>query len=212
MPKTPWSFDARGKGSGYRGPNGRWIGAKEAAGLRDTFIDKQKTRVDGLTDKLVEGRINVQQWTLETRKIIKDTYGIEYAAAKGGWQNVTQAEWGTLGQKLQTGEYVRLNQFAQDIADGKLSPAQINARSDLYVEGASQVYERGKAENKGLDTAALPAYPGDGQTACLSNCRCHWDIAETADAFEATWVLDDAEHCEDCLANADTYNPLRIPK
>ena len=216
MPKDKggpaWSFDARARGSGYRGPDGRFISAKQAAGFRDEFIDKQKLRVDGLTDKLVDGKINIQQWELETRKIIKDTYGVEYAAAKGGVKNVTSAEWGALGPKLRDEQYTKLHVFAQDIADGKLSPAQINARSKLYVEGASQVFEQGKAENKGIDTSALPAYPGDGQTQCRSNCRCNWDIQETEDAWEATWQLNDAEHCDDCLANAEQYNPLRIPK
>jgi hypothetical protein len=72
------------------------------------------------------------------------------------------------------------------------------------------VYELGKAESQGAPS--LPAYPGDGQTACLGNCRCNWDIEETEDAWEATWELNDAEHCADCIANAEQWNPLRLPK
>jgi hypothetical protein len=206
-----WLYDSRLRGSGYRDADtGRLISKSAAAEMRDRFIDGQKARIDGLTDKLVDGKINIQQWTLEPRKTLAKTYAGEYAASKGGFANVTQAEWGKLGAQLKNEQYTRLDKLAQDIADGKLSPAQINARSKLYVEGASQVYERGKAENQGVPD--LPAYPGDGQTACLSNCRCNWSFEETEEAWEATWELNDAEHCADCLANAEQWNPLRLPK
>ena len=167
MPKDKggpaWSFDARARGSGYRGPDGRFISAKQAAGFRDEFIDKQKLRVDGLTDKLVDGKINIQQWELETRKIIKDTYGIEYAAAKGGVKNVTSAEWGALGPKLRDEQYTKLHGFAQDIADGKLSPAQINARTSSMLKARRRYIEQGKAENKGIDTKLCRLTLGTGK-------------------------------------------------
>lgn len=205
-----WIYDSRLRGSGYRNAEtGKLISAKDAAAMRDALIDKQKTRIDGLTDKLVDGKISVQQWTLEARKAIKDTYVMEYAASKGGMANVTQAEWGELSGQLRK-QYEYLNGMAADIAEGKLSPGQINARSKLYIEGASQVYERGKIESK--DGPELPAYPGDGGTACRSNCRCHWQLDETETEWLATWVLDDAEHCEDCIAHASEWAPLRITK
>lgn len=188
---------------------GRYINQRTLDGLRDTFIDAQKERIDTITDRLVAGDTNVQQWVLEMRKAIKDTYITEYSASRGGVNNVTQAEWGRTGQQLRQ-QYEYLNKFAQDVIDGKLSPGQINARAKLYIESASQIYERGKVENTGIP--ALPAYPGDGQTVCRANCRCHWRIVETDAEWQATWKLGAAEHCPDCVVNAGRWAPLRFAK
>lgn len=205
-----WVYDNRLRGSGYRNAEtGRLISKKEATAFRDALIDKQKASIGKLTDRLVDGDINIQQWVLESRKAIKNTYVMEYAVSKGGMANVTQAEWGKISADLRK-QYGYLDTFAGDIAAGKLSPGQINARGNLYIESASQVYERGKAEAMGAPE--LPAYPGDGQTVCLSNCLCSWEIVEKEDAWEATWVLAEAEHCTGCAANADHWNPLRLPK
>ncbi len=209
-PSTGWLYDSRLRGSGYRNAEtGRVISQKEAAAFRDAFIDKQKARIDAITDKLVDGKINVQQWTLETRREIKDTYSALYAVSKGGMENVTQADWGKESVILRE-QYGYLNKFAEDIAAGKLSPGQINARSKLYIESASQMYEKGKAASKGMPD--LPAYPGDGKTVCRANCRCSWDIKETDTEWLATWTLGEAEHCPDCVKNANHWNPLRMAK
>lgn len=209
-PSTPWVYDSRLRGSGYRNTStGRIISQREAAAMRDTFIDAQKARLEMLTDQLVDGKINLQQWVYKMRETIKDTYSAEYAASKGGIQNVTQAEWGKESALLRR-QYEYLNDFAKDIAEGKLSPAQINARAKLYVEGASQMYERGKAESKGMPE--LPAYPGDGKTICHTNCHCNWEIEETDTEWRASWRLGEAEHCIDCVANANHWNPLVFPK
>jgi hypothetical protein len=58
----------------------------------------------------------------------------------------------------------------------------------------------------------LPAYPGDGQTSCLSRCRCSWKILAHEDRWECWWKLNPAaEHCEECVANARRYDPLIQP-
>lgn len=203
-----WIWDAASRR--YRSTQtGRFIGQKVLDELRDAYIDKQKERIAGITDRLVDGDTNVQQWVLEMRKEIKTTYITEYSASRGGVKNVTQAEWGRAGQLLRK-QYEYLDKFAQDIATGKLSPGQIDARAKLYIESASQIYERGKVENTGIPT--LPAYPGDGQTICRANCRCHWRITQTEGEWLATWELGAAEHCPDCVTNAGRWNPLRFPK
>jgi len=46
---------------------------------------------------------------------------------------------------------------------------------------------------------------------CRSRCRCSWDIRRNDEdhVIEARWKLDPgAEHCEDCVRNAQTWDPL----
>jgi len=207
-PKPGWQWDDRSHR--YRDQaTGRYINQKTADGLRDAFIDRQKQQTARLTDKLVDGKIGTPQWVLEMRAHIKTTYVTEYAAARGGMGNVSPAEWGKLGAVLKQ-QYGFLNGFAQDINAGKLAPGQITTRANLYIESSSQAYERGKALTAGAPT--LPAYPGDGQTECRSNCRCSWRIEEQADTWDCTWELNEAEHCPGCVENAARWNPLVMPK
>ena len=82
-------------------------------------------------------------------------------------------------------------------------------RSNLYAGSANASYYRGKAMGR------LPQYPGDGQTACLTNCACYLTFAEGDYPWivEVTWHLTPAEHCDDCIALAATWNPyvLELP-
>ncbi|MFT4040690.1 MAG: hypothetical protein QM692_21095, partial [Thermomicrobiales bacterium] len=98
-----------------------------------------------------------------------------------------------------------LRGFAEEIAAGTLSEAQVAARTQLYLASATQAYERGRAA--GCVGLELPCYPADGGTRCLTNCRCHWDIKETADAWSAYYRTNAGETCPDCQARAARYNP-----
>ena len=59
----------------------------------------------------------------------------------------------------------------------------------------------------------LPAWPGDGTTICLTNCKCRWSInilsIERGD-YNATWRLGAAEHCRTCRQRARAWKKLRV--
>ena len=60
--------------------------------------------------------------------------------------------------------------FAEEIAAGQMSVAQVNRRALMYVDAATQSYEQGQAAQVGV---TMPAYPGDGTSECLTNCKRH---------------------------------------
>ena len=72
-----------------------------------------------------------------------------------------------------------------------LSEAQVAQRAALYLGAVRATYY-------GARFPGLSSYPGDGSTACKTNCRCH--LEERGDGV--WWVLDSAEHCTDCQARA----------
>lgn len=74
---------------------------------------------------------------------------------------------------------------------GSLSEAQIKARAQLYAGATRGTFFSSRYPG-------LTQYPGDGQTACLTNCKCSLD--ERADGVH--WRLNAGESCDDCEAMA----------
>ena len=188
---------------------GTYVGQSRMVQLRDAFIAQSKVRTNALAAQIANGDITLQQWQMGMREVIKDTYINEYMLGAGGRNAMTQSDWGRVGQMVRE-QYEYVDRFARDIADGRYTEAGIAARARMYPESASQAYERGNTESRGMPQ--LPAYPGDGSTQCLSNCKCRWLIKETDDAWECTWKISPAENCPDCLDRAQRWAPLMVPK
>jgi hypothetical protein len=172
------------------------------------YEDDQKRRVREITARLASGSYTLENWTDEMRKALKDNYISQYLLGRGGRNVMNQSDWGRIGGLL-SNQYRFLNNFANEIGLGQLTQAQIAARAALYIDSATQAFERAKAASWSL---TLPAYPGDGSTLCMANDRCSWVIVEFDDRIEATWTLSPAEHCETCLARARDWAPLVIAK
>lgn len=187
----------------------RTISQARAITLRDFYIQAQTGQMDALTRRLLNRQIDLQQWILEMRTQTKTAYINEYLLARGGRGNMTQRDWGRLGGLLKR-QYEYVNNFARDIDAGRASGGQIQTRSRMYVNGATQAFERAKAESHGLPH--LPQYPGDGQTQCRSNCQCGLHYEEQEDSWNVYWRLGVAEHCPDCVRLAEEWKPYTVPK
>jgi hypothetical protein len=111
-------------------------------------------------------------------------------------------------------QYRYLDNFIEEIASGKLSEGQIRARARMYIDAAHEAFERARSEAFGLPL--MPAYPGDGQSRCLTKCRCNWRHEEVREhgkltGWRSTWQLNPADHCDDCVSNAKLWAPLIVP-
>jgi len=172
---------------------------------------------DLLSNLVSNGMMNPRDWHEMMREEIKREYIREYMLGRGGRGSMTQVDWGSVGGML-ADQYRYLKDFAKLVEEGKLSEAQIRARSAMYINSAREGFERGQARAFGIPDGALPAYPGDGQTICLTLCACNWFIEEVYDeqgnliGWNCYWTLGivKTEHCPDCLENAGKWNPLEI--
>ena len=203
-----WTWDPRAKR--YRNTKtGQFIGIEQMNNLRQDFFYMQKQRVASLTTQYNNAEINLHQFESQVKTIIKETYIDMYAMAKGGRNNLTQADWGRIGAMLkqQYGQNGYLANFMRQIANGQLSEAQIVARMNMYINSANEAMWRGYASDLPID---LPAYPGDGSTVCLTNCQCAWDIRPVEGGYDCYWVLGYAEHCPDCVRRESEWNPYSI--
>ena len=165
-------------------------------------------RIEELTASLTQQTISAPSWRDGMRTAIKDAYISHYLAGRGGRNNMRSSDWGRIGGLLSS-QYRYLNNFVNDILAGDMSEAAIVARARLYIESATQAAERAKAADRGL---VLPAYPGDGTSECMANCKCEWSLIELDTRWEATWLLSAAEHCQTCIERARLWAPLIIEK
>jgi hypothetical protein len=209
-----YAWDLRmGNGAGrYRhllpdGRLGRLVSRDAIVDLLRTVSDASGERFAQLARSAVEGRISSAEFFRTTQAELRALYNSTSALAAGGWNRMTPQLHGANGRILglgtreyPVGEYTSLRNFAQDIADGKLTPAQAGARARLYAGKAysrfwqvetQRLADAGYTEERWLDTklpnecsdcpelaargwvpiGTLPD-PGDGATECLGNCRC----------------------------------------
>jgi len=148
--------------------------------LSELDLDANQDRVADLAHALAEDSITVGEWELAMREEIKTAYIEQYLLGRGGVEQMTQADWGSIGGSLSE-SYSYLSNFSRQIANGELAEGQIRRRSQMYINSAREARERA------LRRVALET----GMT-------------------EVRWVIDPpAEHCPDCVAlEALSWKPI----
>lgn len=187
---------------------GRYLSAAASIELRDDMVTRLRSEADTLARRLATQELTVQQWETEMQRAVREIQTVQYAFGRGGRNAMTDVDRQILADLIRD-QYTYLRGFAQDVAAGTLSEAQIVARAKLYHGSSVRAYEHGKAASWGVQ---LPHYPADGSTPCKSACRCRWDIADRGDTIEATWKRSASESCSGCVAYASAYAPLVIAK
>jgi hypothetical protein len=143
---------------------GRFISHTYALGLIQESIRQAIFATDTLAGYVSAGQIAIPDWTQLMRTEIKNEYIRQYLAGIGGRSQMTQADWGKIGNLLKN-QYSRLDSFAASLPG--MSEAQIRVRAAMYSESAGQAYEMAHAKvakGWGADTAAWFVDPS------LENC------------------------------------------
>ena len=209
MPSELWAYDSRARRFRQQ-ETGRFLSPSQQKDLRDRYIDARQQDARRYARQLAEVNVGLDGWLLAMRDLVREVYVTEALLGRGGRNAMTAGDYERLGPLI-SNQYDFLQSFAVEVGEGKLTQAQIGARSAMYVDSGSHAYEQARAAAHGGLT--LPAYPGDGQQTCLSSCRCMWQITETEEAFEARWqTMPGADHCGSCQENARRWNPLVIAK
>lgn len=183
---------------------GRGMTEGRLAEVRDHYLDSMNDLLDTYGQNLESGRWTLQQYETEMRRRLKDAHVAEYTLGRGGALQMTQSDYGVLGNVLKK-QYKFLRGFLNDVEAGKETKGQANNRAKNFLGSARQSFSRGRGKSFGLD---LPAHPGDGGTACHGNCRCMWDIQEKPTEWRAYWILNANEPCPDCIARAAQWSPF----
>lgn len=177
--------------------SGRFVAASDVRQAVDTVIDAETAKIRGISQPLIDGKINLAEWQLQTSALLKSLHVAMGLAANGGLKNTSNADLGYIGSLLKE-QYGYLRQMVVDIKTGKQAlDGTLLARSALYTQAARGTFEDvvGRAAQNGgatqeksllgiadhcgecVDEAAKGWQPiGSlipvGQRLCKSNCHC----------------------------------------
>lgn len=193
----------------------RFVARAEVMRLLEAQVNAKQQLIQELTQAALDGRIAPAVWQAQVGTELKRLYLQNRALGAGGWERLTQADFGHIGGRLAY-EYRRLAGFAEAIADGTVTPAQAMNRINMYLGNARREYwlaERdhrqaspGKViiERRTLGVAehcddcigynkqgwqlqgVLPA-PSE-RSECGGNCRCSLDAREVEIAELEAWI------------------------
>lgn len=200
----------------YRnGQTGRFVARRDVLGLLDGQVSSANARLGDLTTALHEGRIAPAVWADQMQNELRRLHSQNRALAMGGWDRMTQADWGAVGGRLR-GDYARVQRLAQDIQAGNATLPQALNRVNGYVGNARvQFWEgerRGRQPAQGIvgvelrtlgiaehcgscvdyhdrGWCAVGELPPPGvDSECTTHCRCTMNYREVAQAELGEWL------------------------
>jgi hypothetical protein len=150
-------------------------------------IDKSRGNIERIGRQLANSEISLADWQLQTRTQMKLIHTQSAALAKGGWAQMSQADWGAVG-RISRDEYMRLEKVAVSISKGDIKlrrlDGEINGQflriSDQFGQAGYSTYEqieRRTANQNGLTEERRVLDPG-------------------------------AQHCDCCIGQADRWVPV----
>lgn len=203
---SDWFYDAKRKT--YIDADGRVMSQATLHDVRDAYLAATEDLIDSYVNNLSSGTWTVAKFEEEMRKRLKHAYIAEYTLGAGGFEQMTQADYGRIGAQLKK-QYKYLRSYLQDLADGKETTGNARQRANNFMGSARQAFGRG--QSRAWDVS-LPYYPGDGGTVCGGNCKCAWIIEGDDEEVRAYWTLGPSEHCDGCKARASESSPHVITR
>lgn len=147
---------------------------------RDTVLSLVGERIEGGIDTTLDylaavtrGGAPVDAWQTAMETELKRSFLQNYAAGKGGWEALTQADYGRMGARLRE-QYKYLRNFAQELASGTLTEREIQRRMAMYERAARTAFYDGSRS-----------------------------AAKVAGKTKKRRILNPAEHCEECVGYAE---------
>lgn len=152
---------------------GRFVSRQVIRGQLDKVIDASSQVMRAISQQLRDGDISLAEWQTGMMQQIKTTHLAGGAMQKGGWQQMSQADFGRVGRIVRN-EYGFLRDLAEEIASGKQ-----------------------KLDGTLVRRAAL--YGQEGRPTYLA----FWDSTAAQRGFdEERSILNPAEHCAECVSEA----------
>ena len=194
--ETTWYWDA--DQYRYVTETGTLFSKTRMAGMVNQSIDLSANFTNTLTERLINGDITRAQFSSLLREELKGEYIRQYLLGRGGYAQMSQADWGSIGGSLAE-QYRYIDGFIDAILSGDLTAKELASRSRMYSNSSREAYSRARdrtmvawgADEEGWYTTSgnscvncvdyegegfMPMgyfpEPCDGTTVCLTNCRC----------------------------------------
>ena len=205
----PYRWEPNAGVSGrYRDERGRFVASSTVRRELDRYLDTADP-AKALAEALRGRQVSLADWEVAMRRHVKNVNLNAIALERGGWANVTPADYGRVGQIVRE-QYGYLRGFANDIASGKQRlDGTLGVRAKLYTQAGRESFYRSKHAN--LTTAVDmvgsvrsardscsecisldgkwfrvgdPAYKLPGQRICMKSCRCSEEYLRLGDDGE----------------------------
>jgi len=148
MPTRPledrygWQPNAGATGRYRDRATGRFVSELNVRADLDKYIEAKNANLDALANRLRNREISLADWQLQMRNEIRTMHSNAAMVAKGGRAQMTQADWGRVGQRLRF-QYGKLDDWAAQIAKGEAPlNGRLNQRAKLYGQASRGTYEQ----------------------------------------------------------------------
>lgn len=196
----------------YIGPDGRFVSRERVRLAIDQAIARKSSEIRALAEELRSGSISLDAWSQSMRELVKDVNLYSAAAARGGWAQLSPADYGAVGRAVKI-QYAYLDRFVGDIDAGLPLTGQFISRASMYAKSGRTLY--GKIVGDAMDDAGFDLErnklgaadhctgPGScveqsargwvslgelipiGERVCLGNCQCFIEYARSRDRIVA---------------------------
>lgn len=193
----PGGFRWNAEAGRYIGPGGQFVAREKIRSALDQAIRRGQLRVRDLSNQLRTGSVSLDTWWQEMRTAVKDANLYSAAAARGGWAQMTAADYGAVGAAVKK-QYAYLDRFVGELdAGGVALDGRFLRRAMSYLDSGRVMYERvtetmdedrGMTEERNLLGVAEHCADCLGETArgwvpigelipigdriCRNHCRC----------------------------------------
>jgi hypothetical protein len=158
----------------FRNPDtGRWITRVQVREWLDKFIAASQANILAASTSYRAGNTSLAEWQSIVRDEVKDSHLMAEALARGGWGQLTQADFGRTGQRIRE-QYRYLGAFTAAVRDGtQRLDGQFMNRAKMYSASARSAF-----------------YASQGAV-----------LADAGYTRERS-LLHPAEHCQECVDEA----------
>ena len=190
--------------------SGRIVSRSTISKLLDRSIAQREDRIHSHVTAAIEGRISPNTFAMLETRLIKRQALQSAALAKGGWDRLTQKDYGRVGALLRV-QYAKIAGMAEQIKQGNISIAQAQNWTSRYMGEIRALALRTERENQpppkagktrlerrllgqaehcddcvtyyqmGWQPAGTLPVPGEG-TVCDGSCRCTLQQKDVDDA------------------------------
>jgi hypothetical protein len=180
--------------------SGRFVPQSRIKGLITRQITRSRNELVSLATQLQNGEINLQEWRLASIQELKVLHVANAAAAKGGWAQMTQADYGRAGGKLRS-QIEYFDHMAAQVQYGtQKMDGRFMQRVQMYANAGYGTYsqteresmvDQGMTEERRVRNAAescddcieyanlgwqpIGTLPRIGDSQCLTHCACEFE-------------------------------------
>lgn len=172
----------------YNLSTGRFVSTSNVKTALEGVVTRSQANVRGLSQALLDGDITLAEWRAAMMSEVKVMHVASSAAARGGWAQMSQGDWGYTGNLVKK-QYAYLERFAQDIASGKQKlDGRLLTRAGLYAEaprGSFAEMFRRMMTGKGMTEERRVLGAAEHCDGCLEQAGLGWQPINTLDPIGA---------------------------